>query len=213
MPKNKWLLVLLSLGLAGTAVYNITFFASRDQGNSPQSTVMPGIVPTAPLEPVQNINAINGTVHFQGSVSSEAQSRPFLSMEEIERQARNPVDLSVKSGPPTRRDWPDRDPFQAARQHVPVLTEHTHSAESSVKPPLETESPPPDPSFKVSATLIEEDRRIALVNGVPKKIGAAVGNWRIVAIEPDYVVVQTPGGERKVEIVNRLAHEKQISNK
>jgi hypothetical protein len=78
---------------------------------------------------------------------------------------------------------------------------------------METESPPPDPLFKVSATLIEADRRIALVNGVPKKIGAAVGNWRIVAIEPDYVVVQTPGGERKVEILNRLPHEKQISNK
>jgi hypothetical protein len=213
MPKNKWLLILLTLGLAGTAVYNITFFASRDQDKGLQSNVTTGIVPTTPLEPVQSINAINGTAHLPGSVSSEVQCRPLLSMEEIERQARNPVDLSVKSSLSVSRPWPDRDPFQAPRQHIPVLTDHTHSAESSVKPSLETESPPLDPSFKVSATLIDQDRRFALVNGVPKKIGAAVGSWRIVAIEPDYVVVQTPGGERKVEILNRLAHEKQISNK
>ena len=213
MPKNKWLLVLLALGLAGTAVYNITYFASRDQGNALPSTAATGMVPTPPVEPGLNMNAINGAIQPQEGVSSEGQSRPFLSVEEIERQARTPVDLSEKRSLLASRPWPDRDPFQAPRQQRPVSTDRKYSAESPVKPSLETESPPLDPSFKISATLIDEDRRFALVNGVPKKIGSVVGTWRIVAIEPNYVVVQTSGGERKVEILNQLAHEKQISNR
>lgn len=212
MPKNTWLLLLLALGLAGTAVYNISFFASRDQDNSPQSAVTPGIVPTPPVEPGQNINVINGAIHPKESDSSDAPARPVLSMEEIERRARNPVDLPVLSTVSCRPAWPERDPFLGPRQHAPVPAGPAHPAALSVKPTLRAESLPPDPIFKVSAILIEEDKRFALVNGYPRGIGAAVGDWEIIAIQPDHVVVRTPGGERKIEILKQLAHEKPISN-
>lgn len=213
MLKNKWILVLLILGLAGTAVYNITFFRSRYQGNTLASANTTLDVPTRLAEPVQNINTIGGTVRPLGSVTSEPPSRPLLFFEEIERQAGDPVDLSVKRVLPEGRPWPERDPFQAPRQRAPVPTRRVESAESPAKPSMETESTSSDPVFKVSAILIEENRRFALVNGYPKRIGASVGNWRIVAIEPDHVIVQTPAGERKVESLKPFENGKQIPNK
>ncbi len=213
MLKNKWILVLLIPGLVGIAAYNISFFASRDQGNDPSSTPTALNVPTPPQPPVQNTNTIDGTVQPQGNGLGEPQSSPPISLEEIERQAKNPVDLSVQKPLPERRPWPERDPFRVSRQQAQVLARHIEPAEPPVQPSNGVAATSLDPIFKVSAILIDDGRRFALVNGFPKAIGATVGSWRIVAIQPDYVVVQTPGGERKVEISKGVAYARQIPDK
>jgi hypothetical protein len=213
MRKNRWILLLLSLGLAGAAVYNIAFFRTRFQRNSLASTTTALNIPAPDVEQVQGINTISGTVKPQANIPSEPTTRPPLSIEEIEQKATDPVDLSAKRIFLEGRTWPKRDPFQTPQQQAPVPTRDIESAELPAKPSMEAESKPLEPVFKVSAILIEENRRFALVNGYPKRIGALVGSSRIVAIEPDYVIVQTPEGERKVDILKQPEDEKQIPNK
>jgi hypothetical protein len=213
MLKNKWILALLILGLSGTAVYNITFFASRNPGNNQTSPIATPTTSVAPTEFSQNLNTISGTESSTKTLPGEQQPRPLLSIEEIGRQAQNPVSLPVMSDSFVTRAWPQRDPFQAAKQQPTGESNLSKVPTLTVKTPLDTPPTLMDPLFKVSAVLIEKERRFALVNGYPMKIGAVVGNWRIVAIEPDSVIVQTPRGEREVKILKQTKDAEQILNK
>ena len=58
---------------------------------------------------------------------------------------------------------------------------------------------PPKPGWTVSAILISDVRRVAVVNEELVTIGSrTAGGARIVAIEPDHVVLTEPGGGRRV---------------
>lgn len=58
---------------------------------------------------------------------------------------------------------------------------------------------PPKPGWTVSAILISDVRRVAVVNEELVTIGSrTAGGARIVAIEPDHVVLTEPGGARRV---------------
>jgi hypothetical protein len=65
-------------------------------------------------------------------------------------------------------------------------------------PPGGTSSPA-KPGWTVSAILISDVRRVAVVNEELVTIGSrTAGGARIVAIEPDHVVLTEPGGARRV---------------
>lgn len=58
---------------------------------------------------------------------------------------------------------------------------------------------PAKPGWTVSAILISDVRRVAVVNEELVTIGSrTAGGARIVAIEPDHVVLTEPGGARRV---------------
>jgi hypothetical protein len=58
---------------------------------------------------------------------------------------------------------------------------------------------PGRPGWTVSAILISDVRRVAVVNEELVTIGSrTAGGARIVAIEPDHVVLTEPGGARRV---------------
>ena len=87
-------------------------------------------------------------------------------------------------------------------------TPPTPLVEPFVIPRYEDDEPPPTPTgtgspakpgWTVSAILISDVRRVAVVNEELVTIGSrTAGGARIVAIEPDHVVLTEPGGARRV---------------
>jgi hypothetical protein len=73
-----------------------------------------------------------------------------------------------------------------------------YDADEPTRPPSGT-VPPAKPGWTVSAILISDVRRVAVVNEELVTIGSrTTSGARIVAIEPDHVVLTEPGGARRV---------------
>jgi hypothetical protein len=131
-------------------------------------------------------------------------------MPEIAQQAQNPLSLSLAGDRTTQRVYPERDPFREA----PTARVQPWQSKVGESPPSSPEktSLPDEPSLKVTAILVEGDRRIALVNGYPKRVGTKIGSWQIAAIEPDHLILKTPEGDKKIEIERQIADAKTPSH-
>ena len=56
--------------------------------------------------------------------------------------------------------------------------------------------------YELSAIIIAPDRRIAVINGMPKKIGDAVLEQRIISIEENIVQLAGPDGKMTLFLRN-----------
>jgi hypothetical protein len=133
--------------------------------------------------------------------------RPPFSPEEIAQQAQSPLSVAFSREPLPKRVYPARDPFQTAR----ALRQPVWEIEPTLTPPTspdELDASLPEPALRVTAILVQGERRFAVINGYPKRIGSRIGTWQITAIEPDYVTVRTPDGDRKIEIEKQIADAK-----
>jgi hypothetical protein len=203
MLKNKWFMGILALGLIATVVYNLSYFASRGRPPAPSAEAL-AIGP--PAQPQVATNSIGGNRPPENGVS-EALARPPLSLEEITQQAQNPVSIALKREPSPKKTYPERDPFQgvaALRLQVLELEPKAMAATSSD----EMDTSPLEPTLRVTAILVQGERRFAVINGYAKRVGASVGPWQIAAIEPGYVMVRTPDGDRKIEIEKQIGDAK-----
>ena len=197
MLKNKWFIGVLVLGLAATVAYNLTYFASRGQRPVPSQNEPPAVSMAAPQV---LSNSIGASQPLAGG-PDEMNVRPVVSLEEITQQAQSPLLIKTKQEALPKKFYPARDPFQS----VPVI----RPAVRELKPDLtslgsEREVAPPDPVTRVTAILVQGERRLAVVNGYPKGVGSHIGDWQIAAIEPGYVMMRTMNGERKIEIETQV---------
>lgn len=65
-----------------------------------------------------------------------------------------------------------------------------------------------DPALVVTA-IVEAERPIALIavgegESQPRRVGDAVGSWKVVAIEADMVILRRPEGERRLRVGERM---------
>ena len=80
----------------------------------------------------------------------------------------------------------DPDPYELVDTEVPTSQAVEQAARAK-------------PRWNVTAILISDSRRMAVVNEVLVSVGSSVpGGARIVAIEKDHVVLIEPGGARRV---------------
>lgn len=84
--------------------------------------------------------------------------------------------------------WP-RDPFHDLRPGVPEV------AVAASSPP-----PAPEPSLVVASILHAADRRLAMINGRVMRVGDVIGTATVVDILPDAVIVDSPGGRRRLPV-------------
>lgn len=89
-----------------------------------------------------------------------------------------------------------RDPFQSSESPPRV-------AQRSPATDTRRADVPPQQPINVSAILISDNRRAAVINDVIVNLGAELpGGWRLTAVERDHVVVTDPKGIRRTININ-----------
>ena len=61
--------------------------------------------------------------------------------------------------------------------------------------------------FELTATLISDERRVAIINGVPLSVGEAVNGAEIISIEPSSVELRAGSRTFRVSLGRRTAQE------
>jgi hypothetical protein len=98
-----------------------------------------------------------------------------------------------------------REPNRAARAESPASDHRSQqsgrasSDKGTVAAPRSQPQPPPVPPLReplprIDTVLIDQDRRLALVEGGVVQVGDAIGSRVVVSIEPDSVVLREPSG-------------------
>jgi hypothetical protein len=129
-------------------------------------------------------------------------SPPVLSLEALQVQAMNafiPEDFLKKDG---NGEWPSRDPFTS----VPTQTFRAKPANrTSIPGQVQKETTPSAvPQCTFSGTLIESDRRLALIDGTPRSTGEWLNGWQITVIERDYIILEAGERSHRIEL-NRIS--------
>jgi len=198
---------ILALGLIATVAYNLTYFASRRRPPVASQDPLTIVTPAVPQAAPQAVTNSIGTIHPSETGSAEISARPPFSPEEIAQQAQSPLTVALNREPLPKRAYLERDPFRGA----PAVRQPVRETEPKSTPstsPDELDASPPETPLRVTAILVQGERRFAVINGYPKRVGSHMGTWQIAAIEPDYVMVKTPDGDRKIEIHKQLADAK-----
>jgi hypothetical protein len=200
--KRQWQFGIIALAFTGVSTYNFIFFkdySSSSPAGSPMETTAPLVAPS----PFPQASADS---FGQGSVGS----LPPISMEELQQKSQ--YVFTQKESPEFETDTeaenrlPNRNPFSNYQEPKPVRLNATKPppALKEIQPVLQT--PPtinlPEPQCVFSGTLIDRERRLALVDGVPLSIGARIGAWQLARIESDYIILQSGDKNRRIELTN-----------
>jgi hypothetical protein len=186
--KRPWQFGLLALAITGVSTYNVLFF--KNYNSNPQAAIQSE---AAPEEVVSAAAPLPGIEEPEQGVHS---SLPPISREDLQQKALHefvPKKFPTQEAPP----WPSRDPFSMDRSPKRV--------QSNLKKPdplTETKSSSvnlSEPECVFSGTLIDRERRLALINGIPLSIGARIGEWQLARIESNYIILQSEGKTRRIE--------------
>jgi hypothetical protein len=189
--KRPWQFGLLALSLTGVSTYDILFFKNYDS-NPPAA-----IQSEAPPEEVVSVTAPSPGIEApeQGGLSS----LPPISREELQRKALH--EFVPKASPaPEATPWPSRDPFSMYRSPESVKSDLKKPGPSTKEESTSDNLPEPECVF--SGTLIEQERRLALINGIPLSIGARLGKWQLARIESNYIILQSEEKTRRIEFTD-----------
>jgi hypothetical protein len=187
--KRPWQFGLLALAFTGVSTYNILFFKNY---NSSQPAPTQNIA-----EPAAVVSVTENSVDAPEQPGSSL--LPPISREELQRKAQYafvPKELPTSETSP----WPNRDPFSLTRKPSPVISTYKKAQ------PVQKEKLPSinisEPECVFTGTLIDHERKLALINGTPQSIGARIGAWEIVHIDSDYVILQSGEKTRRIELTN-----------
>ena len=208
--KSPLLIGLLALAITGVSAYDYYFFThDRDAGQPPTQAApnAPMIPSAAPVKSAPAETGVPEGTTVRGSL-------PPISREEIQRLAQQPFVSREDEGSEAEAAWPRRDPFAISResaparqsapafQNEPVWQSASASHSASAVPAKEASAPQPLPAPECvfSGTLIDDDQRLALVNGAPLAVGDRVGAWQLARIEPDYIILEAGKETRRIEL-------------
>lgn len=185
--KSPWQLGFLALAVTGVSAYDYVFFKNyraQRQASVSMSVADPAALAQEPLlSPLQEFS--------DGAMTpDENDYRPYISRDELQQLSGQPY---VSKGYAEDRSlrWPARDPFAALAKggteplayEIPEVT-------------IKTETPGPKPQAlplprcTYSGSLLQGTTKLALVDGTPMSIGEQLGVWKLVRIEPDYIVLE-----------------------
>jgi hypothetical protein len=122
----------------------------------------------------------------------------FITRAAAEKVRLNRTQISptqLDSFPPLLAAVPPTAPVQLVEPGIPAPLWEDLTAEPAPSPPGNS----PATRWTVSAILISDSRRVAVVNEELVAVGAMLpGGGRLVAIERDHVVIDEPGRGRRV---------------
>jgi hypothetical protein len=119
---------------------------------------------------------------------------PAPAVSPVDKSAVSPVDKSKDKdkavvAPPRQGSEPGRPPARTPSRPGPAAR-----AAASRRAPLD------EPLPRVDSILVDQDRRLAIIDGLVVKVGDTVGSREVTGIEPDGIALREPSG-----IVVRLA--------
>jgi len=203
--KSPWQMGLLAVAITGVSTYDIVFFKQYRNKDKASIAIQSGWdrVGTETLS-VDPVNETSSPAGFDEYTFME--SPPVLSLEELQiqgKQAFIPEDFSTIDN---NSAWPSRDPFKAAQRHK-TLSENTHRMPLPDNTKNDSASlSPPEPQCTFSGTLIEYNRRLALINGTPRSIGEWLGGWQLAGIGSDYIILEAGNSTRRIELNGISSH-------
>jgi hypothetical protein len=195
--KSPWQIGLLALAVTGVSTYDFVYFTG-DRNSNQTSIQTPATLPL-----IAGAESMNSTPAESGNSTgaADAVSLPHISPEEIHRLAQQAFvsaeEQEAESETESETVWPGRDPFSPSRESSPISPKApaiSSAKETSIPPPL------PAPHCVFSGTLIEQEHRLALVNGVPLSIGDRLGVWQLARIEPEYIILEAGKETCRVEL-------------
>ena len=109
------------------------------------------------------------------------------------RQRSSPSAASAGVGPPRTLELPAASPsLQSVAQR----------ASATARPANRPPSPLKDPLPRLDSILIDQDGRVAIMNGAVVRVGGTIGLRTVVQIDRDAVVLREPSG-RSVRVALR----------
>jgi hypothetical protein len=196
--KSPWQIGLLAVAITGVSAYDYIFFSNRTSDNRPTASIQ------ADPETGLLITERADTAAFPAGTeaSSGSDFSPAISLERLQLQAQKRFMPGEGLLAASDDAWPERDPFNAAGRSVPNpgagqnVTEPEGKAASATLPSLQEQQ------FNFTGTLIEHQRRLALINGDPQAIGARLGVWQLARIESDYIILKSGDEIRRIELID-----------
>jgi hypothetical protein len=189
--KSPLMIGLLLTAAMGVSAYNLEFFKNYSKEEIETANLQPSWETLEPLilEPTEEAEPSGGL-------------RPAISLEELQIQSRQAY---MPENFPSTGDsymWPNRDPFRdtEGKSNSTPVTPRVPSSGSAKNAPRSVSIAEPELEF--SGTFIQNNRKLALIDGVPQPVGALLGNWRLSAIGSDYIILEGGGKTRRVELNN-----------
>jgi hypothetical protein len=186
--KSPWQIGFLGLALTGVTAYDLLYFQNRAKTQVAQrsQTQVAMELPAAASSSINEPAAPIGT-----------SSLPQISREDLNRLAQQVFMPKADSEPLDEDQWPRRDPFSIQKEiepPPPTVAEVPVKKESAPAPALT------EPQCVFSGALIQADKRLALVDGMPLAIGARIGMWQLARIEADHIVLESGKEMRRIEM-------------
>lgn len=184
--KRSWQFGLLAMAFTGVSTYNVLFFKEYQS-------------PRPAAEQVEALSVAATADGPEGSGPEDFGGQIPISREELEQMALQ--EFAPQEEPvPESLPWPSRDPFSAYPQSAPA-----QSAPKKTDFPIKESPTSADlqaPQCLFSGTLIDQERRLALIDGRPLSVGARVGSWQLAHIESDHIILQSGDKMRRIELAN-----------
>lgn len=173
----------------GVSAYNINFFTHYSKNKTETVNLEPGWETLEPL-----ILEPSHAAEFSAGLE------PAISLEEL--QARSRQAYTPGGFPPAgdSGEWPGRDPFRTAEEKGRIASLGRGSAPPGGVRGFGEPSPLPEPELEFSGTFIQDNKKLALIDGVARPVGAWLGRWQLAAIGRDYIILEGGGKTRRVEL-------------
>jgi hypothetical protein len=205
--KSPWQFGLLTVAVMGVSTYDYVFFANsktpKHESGLTQQTQSSGA--GAPL--LSSPPSASGYENASGT--SNYCPAPPISPEVLRLRSQQAYDSGKPADQTLEGAWPHRDPFQTeaapiipVRRPLPAPVAKFSTDAPAAKLPPEQAAPAislAEPHCLFSGTLIESDRRLALVDGMPLSVGDRSGDWKLSRIESDYIILEAGKETRRIE--------------
>jgi hypothetical protein len=199
--KRQWQFGIIALAFTGVSTYNFMFFKEYSSGssaNASMETAAPLVAPSS----IPQMTVDSSEQEYVGSL-------PPISRETLQQQAQYVFTPKESPAPETdavvENRSPNRNPFSNYQEPQPIRIIPTKRTIFKATPPAQPTPPViilPEPQCVFSGTLIERERRLALVDGVPLSIGARIGAWQLSHIEHEYIILQSGDKTRRIELMS-----------
>jgi hypothetical protein len=196
--KRQWQFGMIALAFTGVSTYNFVFFKNYSS-SSPAN---------APSEMTALLVAPSPAPQTSDDASSQSiGSLPPISREDLQQKAH--YAFVPKESPNLETDaeaenrLPIRNPFSNYQEPMPIrINPPKPTPALKATPPAPPVTILPEPQCVFSGTLIDHERRLALVDGAPLPTGAKIGAWQLSRIEYDYIILQSGDKTRRIELMS-----------
>ncbi len=193
--KRHWQFGIIAMAFTGVSTYNFLFFKDYS-ASGPANAPMETAALIAESEPVSQAL----TDSFGRQIAG---SRPPISLETLQQKAQfaftpspeKEAELEMENRLQTRNEF-------STYQAPPQIRSKPAKSSPVIKEKPTPEVKLPEPQYALSGTLIDHDRRLALIDGIPLSVGSRMGAWQLARIESDFIILQSGTKTHRIELMN-----------